>query len=339
MTTDTAVADPATGAGGMPLLHTLTEWQRRFPLFQLLALAALYVYGLSTIEGFGSQRVLYAILVNASLLGLAGAGQTIVVLVGGIDFSIAAFISAGNVIIAELCGTDHWSTGAAMAVALAVGVLGGLVNGVLSYRFKVEPLIVTLGVSALLSGLVLKWINGSATGVAPAWLGRLTAANGTTFGIGIPPVVVIWAVVAIVIGLVLTRTRAGRNLYLTGVNQPAARLALVRVNRTWIYAYVASAVLATCVGILLAGYSGSGNVTIGDPYLFQSLAAVIVGGTMFGGRGDYWRTVLGALVLSVVALLLSANQLSSASQDMITGGLILLVVGLYGRERRLRDRI
>lgn len=334
--TDTA---GATAPGRVPFVARLGEWQRRIPLLQILALVVLYGYGLATIDGFGSQRVLYAILINASLLGLAGAGQTIVVLVGGIDFSIAAFISAGNVIIAELCGTEHWSLGAAVAVALAVGVAGGFVNGLVSYRFKVEPLIVTLGVSALLSGLILKWINGAATGVAPAWLGKLTAANGTTLGVTIPPVIVIWAVVALAIGLVLTRTRAGRSLYLTGVNQRAAGLALVRVSRTWICAYVASAVLATCVGILLAGYSGSGNVTIGDPYLFQSLAAVIVGGTMFGGRGDYWRTVLGALVLSVVALLLSANQLSSASQDMITGTLILAVVGMYGRERRLRDRI
>ncbi|MDX6351735.1 MAG: ribose transport system permease protein [Streptomyces sp.] len=337
--TDTTASTPAPATGRVPFLPALAEWQRRFPLLQLLALVALYGYGLATIDGFGSDRVLYAILINASLLGLAGAGQTIVVLVGGIDFSIAAFISAGDVIIAELCGTDHWSTGAAVAVALSVGVLGGLVNGLVSFRFKVEPLIVTLGVSALLSGLILKWINGAATGVSPSWLGRLTAANGTTFGLAVPPVVVIWALVALVIGLVLTRTRAGRDLYLTGVNQPAAKLALVRVGRTWICAYVASAVLATFVGILLAGYSGSGNVTIGDPYLFDSLGAVIVGGTMFGGRGDYWRTVLGALVLSVVALLLSAAQLSSADQQMITGGLILAVVGLYGRERRLRDRI
>jgi ribose transport system permease protein len=314
------------------LLAQLSDWQRRFPLLQIAALVALYAYGLATVDGFGSHRVLYAILINASLLGLAGAGQTIVVLVGGIDFSIAAFISAGDVIIAELCGTYHWSVPAAAAVALAVGAAGGLVNGLLSHRFTVEPLIVTLGVSALVSGLLLKWING-------AWLGDLTAANGSTFGLAIPPVVLIWALVALVIGLVLTRTRAGRNLYLTGVNQQAAKLALVRVSRTWICAYVASAVLATCVGILLAGYSGSGNVTVGDPYLFQSLAAVIVGGTMFGGRGDYWRTVLGALVLSVVALLLSAAQLPSAEQQMVTGGLILAVVGLYGRERRLRDRI
>ncbi|MGP3769704.1 ABC transporter permease [Streptomyces sp. SDT5-1] len=339
MTTQTAAADPAAGGDAVPFLQRIGQWQRRVPLFQLLALAALYGYGLSTIDSFGSQRVLYAILINASLLGLAGAGQTIVVLVGGIDFSIAAFISAGDVIIAQLCGTYHWSLGPAALVALAVGLAGGVVNGVVSYRFKVEPLIVTLGVSALLSGLILKWINGASTGVTPAWLGRLTAANGTTFSVGIPPVVPVWAVVAVVIGVVLSRTRAGRSLYLTGVNQPAALLALVRVGRTWIFAYVASAVLATFVGILLAGYSGSGNVAIGDPYLFQSLAAVIVGGTMFGGRGDYWRTMIGALVLSVIALLLSAHQLSSAQQDMITGGLILLVVGLYGRERRLRDRI
>jgi ribose transport system permease protein len=142
-----------------------------------------------------------------------------------------------------------------------------------------------------------------------------------------------------VIGVALTRTRAGRDLYLTGTNPRAARLALVRTGRVWIGAYVVSALLAVCVGVLLAGYSGAADLTIGDNYLFQSLAAVIVGGTMFGARGDYWRTVLGALILSVLVLILSAANLSSAVQQMITGGLILAVTAVYGRERRLRDRV
>lgn len=323
----------------LPRRAGLADLQRRYPLLQVVALVALYLYGAVTIDGFSSRSALYSMLVQASLLGLAGAGQTIVVLVGGLDLSIAAFISAGDVIVTQLMGKGHWPFPAAIATALAVAVIGGIINGLVSHRFRIESLIVTLAVSSLLSGLILVWINGAVTGSAPAWLGTLTSPIGTTFGLAIPPVVVIWAVIAIVIGVVLHRTRAGRAIYLAGSNPRAARLALIQVGRAWIGAFVISAVLATVVGVLLAGYSGSGDTSIGDPYLFQSLTAVIVGGTMFGGRGDYWRTVLGALLLSVVTEILSAHNFSGAAQQMISGALILAVVAMYGRDRRLRDRV
>ena len=99
-----------------------------------------------------------------------------------------------------------------------------------------------------------------------------------------------------------------------------------------------SAVLATLTGIMLVG-EGGGNLGSGDPYLFQALTAVIVGGTMFGGRGDYWRTVLGALILTVVTYLLEAHNFSAGVQEMVYGALIMIVVAAYGRERRIRDRV
>ncbi len=93
------------------------------------------------------------------------------------------------------------------------------------------------------------------------------------------------------------------------------------------------------VGVLLAGYAGSGNSTLGDPYLFEGLAAVIVGGTAFGARGDYWRTVLGALLLTVLSTVLVGHGYTSADQQIISGLLILAVVAGYGRDPRLRDRV
>jgi ribose transport system permease protein len=337
----TADAPPSVPAAAQRAraLAQVTDVQRRFPVLQVLALVGFYLYGAASISGFASRSALYSMLVQAALLGLAGAGQTIVVLGGGIDFSVGAFITAGDVIITQLVGTSHWPFVMAVLAALAIAVAGGCINGYVSRRFRIEPLIVTLGIGALLEGLLTVWINGAVTGSAPAWLGTLTSPVGDTFGVPVPPVVVIWAVVAIVIGVVLSRTRAGRGLYLSGVSPRAARLALVRVSRAWIGAFVVSAVLATVVGILLAGYSGSGDLTIGDPYLFESLTAVIVGGTMFGGRGDYWRTVLGALLISVVTEILGALNFSSAVQQIIYGVLIMVVVAAYGRDRKVRDRV
>jgi ribose transport system permease protein len=318
--------------------HHLADLQRRFPVLQIVALAVLYLVGAITVPGWVSQSTTTGMLVIAALLGLAGAGQTIVVLGGGIDFSVGAFITAGGVFITELPSVDHWPVWAAVVFAFVIAIICGALNGWISDRFRVESLVVTLGLGSLLTGVLTGWTNGAVSGTSPYWTSTLVSDISHTFGLGIPPVVMIWLVIAIVIGVVLARTRAGRSLYLTGTNPRAARLALIRTRRTWTAGFVVSAVIATLVGILLAG-EGGGNLSTGDPYLFQALAAVIIGGTMFGGRGDYWRTVLGALILTVITYLLEAHNYTTGVQEMVFGALIMLVVALYGRERKVRDRV
>ncbi len=318
--------------------HHAADLQRRFPLLQVAALVALYLAGAATIPGWTSRSTITSMLVMAALLGLAGAGQTIVVLGGGIDFSVGSFITAGGVFITELTSVDNWPVWAAIVVAFAVAAIGGALNGVISYRFGIEPLIVTLGVGSLLTGVLAGWTSGAVTGTPPSWTDSAVSVTTSTFGIPVPPIVAVWAVLAVVIGIVLARTRAGRSLYLNGTNRVAARLALVRTGWTWTAGFIVSAMLATFVGMLLAG-DGGGNLDAGDPYLFQALTAVIVGGTMFGGRGDYWRTVLGALILTVVSYLLEAHNYSTGVQEMVYGLLIMIVVAIYGRERRIRDRV
>jgi ribose transport system permease protein len=318
--------------------HHVADLQRRFPLLQVVALAVLYLVGAATVPGWTTRSTLMSMLVMAALLGLAGAGQTIVVLGGGIDFSVGAFITAGGVFITELPSVDHWPVWAAIVFSLVVAAAGGALNGVISYRFRIEPLVVTLGVGALLSGVLTGWVSGAVSGTPPSWTSSAVSVTTSTFGIPVPPIVSIWAVLAVIAGIVLARTRAGRSLYLNGTNPVAARRALVRTGWTWTAGFIVSALLATFAGILLAG-DGGGNLSAGDPYLFQALTAVIVGGTMFGGRGDYWRTVLGALILTVVTYLLEAHNYSTGVQEMVYGVLIMVVVAAYGRERRIRDRV
>jgi ribose transport system permease protein len=318
--------------------HHLADLQRRFPLLQALALVAAYCAGAATVPGWMTRSTLISMLVMAALLGIAGIGQTIVVLGGGIDFSVGAFITAGGVFIVELPSVDHWPAWAAITVAAAAAVAGGTLNGVISHVLRIEALVVTLGVGSLVSGVLSGWVNGSVYGTPPGWTATAVSVLSDTFGLPVPPVVAIWALLALVIGVVLAKTSAGRSLYLNGTNPAAARRALVRTGWTWTAGFVVSALLATFAGILLAG-NGGGNLGAGDPYLFQALTAVIVGGTMFGGRGDYWRTVLGALILTVVTYLLEAHDYSTGVQEMVYGLLIMIVVAAYGRERRIRDRV
>lgn len=313
--------------------------QRRLPIVQLIALVLLFEWGTWTITDFATKQSVLSMLVAASFLGLAGAGQTLVVLVGGIDFSVPAVISGASVVLSQLTGTDHWSFLPALTVCVVLAVVVGAINGYVSHRFRVQPLVVTLGMASVVTGAVLVWTKAQATGSAPAFLTRLTSVTGTTFGIGVPPVIIVWAAIAILLGVILRRTIAGRRLYATGSNPVAADLALVRTRRVWVATFAASALLAALLGVLLAGYAGSGNTTLGDPYLFEGLAAVIVGGTAFGARGDYWRTVLGAIVLTVLSTVLVGKGYSTADQQIIFGVLILLVVAGYGRDGRLRDRV
>lgn len=329
------VADPASPS----VWGRLAGVQRRFQLVQILALVVLFEWGTWTVTDFATRSSVVSMLVAASFLGLAGAGQTLVVLVGGIDFSIPAFIAGGAILVSQLTGSDGWGVVPAIALIVALSLLLGAVNGYVSHRFRVQPLVVTLGMSSLITGGLLVWTKGEATGAAPGFLTRLTSVSGTTFGVGVPGVVIIWAVVAVILGVGLRRTIAGRRLYATGANPVAAELALTRTRRVWTLTFALSGLLSGLLGVLVGGYTGSGNITLGDPYLFEGLAAVIVGGTAFGARGDYWKTVLGALVLTVLSTVLVGKGYSTADQQIIFGLLILLVVAGYGRGPRLRDRI
>lgn len=331
-------ADPAVAGPPSPWTR-LAAVQRRFQLFQIVALVALFEWGTWTVTDFATKSSIISMLVAASFLGLAGAGQTLVVLVGGIDFSIPAFIAGGAILISQLTGSDGWSVVPAIALIVVLALALGAVNGYVSHRFRVQPLVVTLAMSSLITGALLVWTKGEATGSAPGFLTRLTSVSGTTFGIGIPGVVVIWAIVAIILGVGLRRTIAGRHLYATGANPVAAELSLIRTRRVWTMTFALSGLLGGLLGVLVGGYTGSGNVSLGDPYLFEGLAAVIVGGTAFGARGDYSKTVLGALVLTVLSTVLVGKGYSNADQQIIFGLLILLVVAGYGRGPRLRDRI
>ena len=125
----------------------------------------------------------------------------------------------------------------------------------------------------------------------------------------------------------------------TGANPRAAEYSLISTRRVWTLAFAFSGVASALVGILVAGFAGSVDSGVGDPYLFQSVVAVIVGGTVFGGPGDYTRTVVGALFLTVVNVVLVGKGAIPADQNIIYGVAILLAVTLYGRERRIRDRI
>ncbi len=313
---------------------------RTTPVLQIAAVAVLVVVTATSISGFLTLTSIYSTLVLAAFLGIAAAGQTVAILIGAIDLSVPAMISGANLVCTLLSG-EHWPFGLAIAFVLGCSLVVGAINGFTTHRYKIPPLIVTLATGAMVTGGTLGWTKGGqVSGQVPGWLSSFSSPIGKTLGIGIPPVLVLWIAVAIVLSTVLHLTVTGQRIYATGANEPAAELAGVKTERIWIGAFMLSAVAASTVGILLTGFTGTGEAGVGDPYLFLTIAAVLVGGTsLVGARGDYWRTVLGALILTLITTVLVGHGAGESLQEILFGVLILVFVGAYGREQRVRDRV
>jgi ribose transport system permease protein len=332
-------AAPAAPSAAVAATRRLAGFQRRMPALQVLVLVALVLY-VGAKDGDYSWADLWApILLQASFLGIAAAGQTLAILVGGLDFSIAAYIVAGNLLTTHLTGLEHGNFALCALLVLAICLAGGGLSGYVCHRFGLEPLVVTLGMSSVVVGALLGTDSTLVNGSGPGWLQSFTAQASKTFGLPLPPIIAAWIILAVIISVILAKTPLGRRLYLAGSGPRAAENAGISTRRVWTGVYAASAVLAGLAGILLAGFSTGGDINIGNNYLFPGLAAVIVGGTMMGGRGDYLRTCLGALIVTALNYVISVLNVNAAAAQVIFGGLILATVALYGRERRLRDRV
>ena len=329
-------------AGAQPLRaawNVLGSLQAKFPLFQVVALIAVFIYGAISLPGLGSWNSIRSILVLSALVGLASGGQTLLILIGGFDLGVAGFIVAGALTVTALQVKYDIPFGVALLLAVVgAAVLGGLA-GYICHRFAINPLVVTLAMGTIAVGLVAVQNNGLVDGNAPQWLNTLAEPVTRTWGLAVPPTIVIWIAVIIVFAVLLYRTRLGRNLLATGANARAADFALVNTRLVWTATFAFSAVASALVGCLIGGFAGTVNSTLGDPYLFQSVVSVIVGGTIFGGPGDYIRTCVGALFLTVLTTVLVGHGASPAGEQIIYGVIILAAITIYGRQRALRDRL
>jgi len=296
----------------------LSETSQRLLAAMALAIA-IFLLGGILIRGFGSLFSIRSMLTLAAFLGIAAVGQTLVTLIGGIDLSIPFMIGFANVVAAKLNG-DGIPFGIVVLIVLAIAGLVGAFNGIMSSRLNIHPLIVTLGVGNIIQGAVSLWTKGFPTGSAPEYINHF--------------------VLAVVMIFVLQRTVFGRQLYALGSNPEAARLALVRPVRMWAIAFALSGIFAAVGGIFLLGFTGSAFARVGEPYLFQSIAAVVIGGTsLTGGRGGYTGTLIGAIVLIELTTVLIGLGLSQSLVQAALGLVIIILVSVYGRERHIRNQI
>jgi ribose transport system permease protein len=307
-------------------------WRRTFrdrPLIPLLVLLGLLVLLLQLVRpGMVSIDWAGTTVRFAVPLAIMAAAQTLTMLTAGIDLSAAAIASMSAYIIATQ--SPEYGPFVAIGLALAACAVVGLVNGIGVGIFRVHPLIMTLGMSLVVLGLVTVYQRivvavGARTPDVVSWLG-----GGTT--VGIPNSLVLFVPLAAVIILGLRRSGYGRLLYAVGDNEVASRLAGVRVWQVLVVLYVIAAVLAGLAGMVLSGVTNAASATLADRYLLPSVAAAVIGGTsIFGGRGGYSGTIVGALILTVLTTLLTVLSMPEPVRQVLFGAIILAVAAAYTR--------
>jgi ribose transport system permease protein len=283
-------------------------------------------------RNFLASDHLFTMVNLGAVLGIVAAGQTIVIVTGGIDLSVAGVLTFAQVM------TPFWIDGQSgrwplIIVILGIALLIGAVNAFGVSVLRVQPMIMTLGVGAVISAAVLILTNGSSTGGPPKFLVTTMTRQGALSGL-----LLMWIVVSIVTYILLHESSFGRKVFAYGASARTARLAGLRSGTAILGTYCFSAVTAAMAGIALAGYTGSGDFGIGDTYLFPSIGAVVIGGTsILGGRGNYLGTIAGVLILTVLEAILIVLNITAAGRQIAEGLAILIILIAYARERRLRQ--
>jgi ribose transport system permease protein len=262
----------------------------------------------------------------AAVLGLMAAGQTLVMLTAGVDLSVATTATAGAFMISRF-GTQGAAT--AILVALAVGLAIGLVNGIGIAVFRVNALIMTLGISTITLGLLTVQAQKQFTSLVPEFVVTLGSQRFLTY---IPYDLLVWAPISVLIILGLRYSGIGRMIYAVGDNPVASRLGGVRVWQVLLFVYAMCGLLSAAAGILLVGFNNAADLGIAAPFLLPSVAAVVIGGTsIFGGLGGYAGTILGALILTVLDSLLTILNASQAVRQVLYGLIVLALAAIYAR--------
>ena len=312
-------------AGSNPLLIFL----RRNTIVVLILLLVAFVLGIEfTRPGTVTPTWISNTLLFSAPLGILAAGQTLVMLTGGIDLSVASVATGAAYML-----TTNASLGSvtAMLLGLLLGAGVGLLNGIGIALLQVQPLVMTLGTGLMVGGVMIVYSQRMLASQphVPEFIQALGAGK---MGGAVPLDLFLWAPLCVLMIFGLRRTGFGRLLYAVGDNRQACQLAGIRVWRVLLVDYVLCALLAALAGLVLVGSTNAADLGLADVYLLPSVAAVIIGGTsIFGGRGGYSGSIIGAIILTVLTSLLTLLDVSEPMKQILYGAIILVLAAAYAR--------
>ena len=288
-------------------------------LIALVLFAGFSVY----MPGFARLSHIRTVFLESALIGIVALGQTLVVITGGIDLSVAWMMTIGAYMVSNLVNSSNANLVWGIPLMLVVTFDLGAINGFCISCLRVPAIVMTLGMNIILQGALVALTQGSPGQSAPPLLLTLGQKNL----LGIPYLVIIWIIMTVVVMLALFKMKYGRKLFAIGNNATVAKYSGIRVDNTIILSYAISGMTAGIAGALLAGKVGSCYLAMGDTYQFQSIAAVAIGGTsMLGGKGNYLGTVAGSLTITILLGILVALNLPFGVQTMAYGLIVLISV-------------
>jgi ribose transport system permease protein len=276
-------------------------------------------------DRFGTLANAANLYEQAASISFVALGQTVVILTGGIDLSIGGVISLAASLTSGFINGDPRLVWPVVAAVLVLGALVGLLNGALVHALRVHPLIVTLGMAAVMEGVVLLYTLKPIGSVPEAFQDFAFDRVG-----GIPIATSVAVVCFAVVAFILRYTRLGRQIYVFGGDQSGARLVGVPIARVTLFVYALSGLCAAATGVLLVSRLGVGDPLAGQGYELRSITPVVIGGTLLsGGRGGVGGTLLGVLLVQTTDNVLNFMGVSSYYQWMTEGLLVIAAVSIY----------
>lgn len=280
---------------------------------------------------FLSPEYLLQQLQISAFLGIIASGVMMVILIGHIDLSIPWTVTLGAMMATAFAGW-YGDTGNLLAIPVGIfcGAMVGLLNGIGVAYLRLPSMIFTLGMNAVVQGLMVLHTGGFAPQDHATDAMHFLAVGRPVFGI--PNALLIWVIVGAFTTFLLKHTAFGRRVYAVGNREAAAYLSGVNTNAVIIWCFVLSGAAAAFAGVLLAGYSTKAYQAMGDPYLLPAIAAVVLGGTnILGGRGNYLGTIAGVILITLLQSILAVMQMPEAGRQIIYGIVILTMLLAYGR--------
>jgi len=310
--------------------RSILNWLQRNTIAALVLLLLLFVAIVELLKpGTVNPVWLSNTLLFAAPLGILAAGQTMVMLTGGIDLSVVS-VATGSPFLMTTTALKFGDV-SAIAIGLGLGLIVGAINGVGVALLRVQPLVMTLGTGLMTQGIIIVYSQRilASRSIVPDFI---HAIGSDRLGGLIPLDLFLWLPIAVLVVVTLGHTGFGRLLYAIGDNRDGCKLAGVRVWRLVLIDYIICAVLASIAGFVLVGHTNSADLSLAANYLLPSIAAVIIGGTsIFGGRGGYSGSIIGALILTVLDGLLTLLDSPEPIKQILYGAIIFALAAAYSR--------
>lgn len=315
-----AKQEPVKGGRGRPSMGQLAG-KYALQLFTVLGLIVMFLLEPS----FRQTGNLRSILLQSSFSGLSAAAMTLLIVAGMFDLSVAGIVGLSAVMVATVM--PHTTVGAAVAAALVLGALLGLLNGVVVTKFRFPPFIATFGMLNLYLAAAFIWTAGGTVSIAA--VGFLPLATAQIFGL--PVLFIVMVVGVLVCHFVLTRTRLGRNLRAIGSSEPASRMAGLPVDRTRIITFGLVGLFTAIAGVGLAALLSSASADMSLGFELTVIAVAVVGGTSLeGGRGSLLGTFTAAILFSALNNALNLLGVPSYWQYVAIGVVLILALVVAG---------